>query len=64
MLYSAYSRLAIAVADLRSGARSEEGQGLIEYALIVSLIAIVAIAALSLTGTNITSILNKIANDV
>jgi pilus assembly protein Flp/PilA len=44
--------------------RSEEGQALVEYALIVSLIAVVAIAALTLTGHSISDILNSIANDV
>jgi pilus assembly protein Flp/PilA len=40
----------------------EEGQALVEYALIISLIAIVAITALQLTGTRVTTILNQIAN--
>jgi pilus assembly protein Flp/PilA len=44
--------------------RAEEGQALVEYALIVSLIAVVAIAALTLTGHSIRDILNNIANDV
>jgi pilus assembly protein Flp/PilA len=44
--------------------RAEDGQALVEYALIVSLIAVVAIAALTLTGTSIRGILNTIANDV
>jgi len=44
--------------------RAEEGQALVEYALIVSLIAVVAIGALTLTGNNITSMLNKIAGNV
>jgi pilus assembly protein Flp/PilA len=44
--------------------RAEEGQALVEYALIVSLIAVVAIAALTLTGTSIRSMLTGIANDV
>jgi pilus assembly protein Flp/PilA len=44
--------------------RAEEGQALVEYALIVSLIAVVAIAALTLTGTSIRSILNSIAGNV
>jgi pilus assembly protein Flp/PilA len=44
--------------------RGEEGQALVEYALIVSLIAVVAIAALTLTGHSIRDILNSIANDV
>ncbi len=42
--------------------RREEGQALVEYALIVSLISVVAIAALTLTGTNIITILNSIAD--
>ena len=41
-----------------------EGQALIEYALIVSLIALIAIASLKLTGTNISKILNTIAGEV
>ena len=44
--------------------RAEEGQALVEYALIVSLIAVVAIAALTVTGHSISDILNTIANDV
>ena len=44
--------------------RAEDGQALVEYALIVSLIAVVAIAALTLTGTSIRGMLNNIANDV
>jgi len=65
MLYSIHSRLAVALADLKSGAaRREEGQALIEYALIISLIALVAITALQTTGTNIKGILNTIAGEV
>jgi pilus assembly protein Flp/PilA len=41
----------------RSG---EEGQGLAEYALILSLIAIIAIAALIFLGGEISSILSSI----
>jgi pilus assembly protein Flp/PilA len=44
--------------------RAEEGQALVEYALIVSLIAVVAIAALTLTGHSIRDMLTNIANDV
>ena len=42
--------------------RAEEGQALVEYALIISLIAVVAIGMLTLTGNNVTGILNTIAN--
>jgi Flp pilus assembly pilin Flp len=44
--------------------RAEEGQALVEYALIVSLIAVVCIAALTVTGTSIRSILDTISKDV
>jgi pilus assembly protein Flp/PilA len=44
--------------------RAEEGQALVEYALIVSLIAVVAIAALTVTGHSIRDILNTISKDV
>jgi pilus assembly protein Flp/PilA len=40
--------------------RREEGQGLAEYALILALIAIVAIAMLTLLGQQISTILNTI----
>jgi pilus assembly protein Flp/PilA len=40
----------------------EEGQGLVEYALILVLVSIVAIGALGLIGTNITTVLNTVAN--
>ena len=40
------------------------GQALIEYALIISLIALVAIGTLQTTGVNIKSVLNKIAGEV
>jgi pilus assembly protein Flp/PilA len=44
--------------------RAEEGQALIEYALIVSLISVVAVAALTLTGTSVSGIFNFISNQV
>jgi len=40
--------------------RDEEGQGLAEYALILALIAVIAIAALVFLGTQISSILSNI----
>ncbi len=44
--------------------RDEEGQGLAEYALILALIAIVAIAALIFLGAQITAILDSIGNAI
>jgi pilus assembly protein Flp/PilA len=42
----------------------EEGQALVEYALILALIAVVAIPALVLLGNNIFATLNNIAGQV
>jgi pilus assembly protein Flp/PilA len=41
---------------------NEEGQGLVEYALILVLVSIVAITALGLIGTNVNNVLNTVAN--
>jgi pilus assembly protein Flp/PilA len=48
----------LALAGLRD---REEGQALVEYALILSLIAVLAIGALTLLGQNVTHILSTIA---
>ena len=42
----------------------EEGQGLAEYALILALIAILAIAALILLGGSISNILHTVGTSV
>ena len=44
--------------------RDEEGQGLAEYALILALIAIVAIAALIFLGGQVSGILNTVGKSV
>jgi Flp pilus assembly pilin Flp len=44
--------------------RDEDGQALVEYALILGLIAVFAIGALQLLGTNVSSVLQTIADDV
>jgi len=46
---------------LKSLARGEEGQDLLEYALLVSLIALVAVLAITAAGTNVNVIFGKIA---
>jgi len=43
-------------------ARNEEGQDLLEYALLVALIALVAIAAVAAAGQSVFTIFNNIAN--
>ena len=42
--------------------KSEKGQGMVEYGLIIALVAIVVIAAIVLLGGNLTGIFNKTAN--
>lgn len=44
--------------------RDESGQLLIEYCLIVSLICMVSIVALWLSGVNLSSVLHTIASEV
>jgi pilus assembly protein Flp/PilA len=46
---------------LRAFARNEEGQDLIEYALLVGLISLVAVAAIGLAGTSVNTIFGTIA---
>ncbi len=42
----------------------QHGQGLVEYALIVALIVIIALVALLFLGTQISSILSAIAENI
>jgi pilus assembly protein Flp/PilA len=44
--------------------RDEEGQALVEYALILGLIAVFAITSLKLLGTNVDGVLNNIATAI
>jgi pilus assembly protein Flp/PilA len=64
MLDSMSLKLLVAYGDLRDRLTREEGQALVEYALIISLIAVVAIAALQLTGKSITGIFNNISSEL
>ena len=40
--------------------RREEGQAMVEYALILALVSVVTITALGLIGTNVNAIFNAI----
>lgn len=44
--------------------KDENGASLVEYALIVALVSVVAIAALKLLGTNASSALNTAATSI
>ena len=47
-----------------TSARDEDGQGLAEYALILALIAIIAIAALIFLGGQISTILSTVGASI
>ncbi len=49
------------LAHLKSLANHEEGQDLLEYALLIALIALVAVGAVTLAGQNVSNIFNQIA---
>lgn len=46
---------------VKSFAHNDEGQDLLEYALLVALIALVAIVAVTAAGAQVSTIFNKIA---
>ena len=49
---------------VRRALANEDGQGLAEYALILALIAVIAIAALVFLGTRISEILSTIGANI
>lgn len=42
---------------------NEEGQGMVEYALIILLVALVVIGGLTLIGTNVAAFFNDFSNN-
>lgn len=52
------------ICQIRAFVNDEEGQDLLEYALLVALIALVAFGAVKLAGTNVNSIFNNIATQL
>jgi pilus assembly protein Flp/PilA len=49
---------------LRALVRNDEGQDLLEYALLVALIALVAVGAVTAAGTSVNDIFTKIAGSL
>jgi pilus assembly protein Flp/PilA len=49
------------ITALRSFVRRDEGQDLLEYALLISLIALVCVGAITTAGGNVKGIFEKIA---
>jgi pilus assembly protein Flp/PilA len=56
LFYKAYEILS----SLRARLERQEGQALVEYALILALIAIVSIAVLKLIGVNVSRVFNGV----
>ena len=52
------------IARLRALAKNEEGQDLIEYALLVGLISLVAVVAITSAGTSVNAIFTAIAGSL
>ncbi|MBI3493158.1 MAG: Flp family type IVb pilin [Acidobacteria bacterium] len=52
------------VTCLRAFTRDETAQDLLEYALLVTLIALVVVGALTVTGTNVSAVFTDIANKI
>ena len=44
--------------------KNEEGQGMVEYGLIIALVAIIVIAGITLLGKNIGNLFNTVANNI
>jgi Flp pilus assembly pilin Flp len=49
---------------INSVARNDEGQDLLEYALLVALIALVAVGAVTAAGLQVNTIFNQIATAI
>jgi len=49
---------------VKSLVRRDEGQDLLEYALLIALIAIVCVGAITLAGTNVQAAFNSIAGSI
>ena len=52
------------VAFVKSFARNEDGQDLLEYALLVALIALIAIGAVGMAGSAVKTIFTNIATQL
>ena len=61
MLRSLPTRAYLALAEARD---REEGQAMVEYALLLFLIAVVSIAVLTLLGHRVSSLFNEIITDI
>jgi len=56
--------IARAVTLLDRARSREDGQAMVEYALLLFLIAIVSIVILGLLGTKVSEVFNQVVNDI
>jgi Flp pilus assembly pilin Flp len=61
MLRSVAGRAYLALSSVRD---REEGQAMVEYALILFLVSVVSIAILTTLGTRVSSVYQEIVNDI
>jgi pilus assembly protein Flp/PilA len=62
MHHAVIARCAALVAALRARARDERGQGMVEYGLILVLIAIIVIVILSVVGQQTNNLFSNVGN--
>jgi Flp pilus assembly pilin Flp len=56
--------LSVDLRTIMARMREEVGQGLAEYALILAFIAVVAVLALTFLGSDVSTLLSSVANDL
>jgi pilus assembly protein Flp/PilA len=61
MLYL-QTRIALQLAELKDRLRRQRGQGMVEYGLIIALVAIVLVAALTALNGGLQKVFNSITN--
>jgi pilus assembly protein Flp/PilA len=59
-----YTYLAWQMAETRDRLRSQRGQGMVEYGLILVLVSLVVVAALLAVGSQLSTIFNNIINQL
>ena len=64
MIYSIHHRALLAIERTKSALARSEGQALIEYALIVSVVGMLALGGLSLAGSGVGDLAGRISNGV
>jgi Flp pilus assembly pilin Flp len=59
-LYTTGGHVVEGIRAVKRHARNDEGQALVEYALVLTLVAVVALGSLTLLGENVNAILDVV----